>query len=57
MSYPQKELQDLAKMYRHELGGTHVGASSRMINRRGRRGAEYKGEGGVVDLGTPLKLG
>ena len=57
MSYPQKKLQDLAKIYQHELGWTYVGVSSRMINRRGRRGAEYKGEGGVVDLGTPLKLG
>lgn len=29
---------------------------SRTINRSGRRGAEYKGEGGVTDLGTLLRV-
>lgn len=32
-----------------------MGASSRMINRRGRKGAEYKGKKEFVDLG-PLRV-
>lgn len=33
-----------------------MGVIARMINRNERRGAEYQGERGVIDLGAPSEL-